>query len=501
MKPTKTFYVILSLMFWMFLTNKPTSAQNDMTSLNGQQEISALNFASDYLSALNSGSRKIMKDFLGKNTDKILLEKIPLEILVTFNLAGFYETGGLGYEYLSTDTAEEKSIQLKLLNRLTETLVLVEIPISREAGIQMNGITSLNHVEPVQNNSSPKPISDEEITGKLEKCLLQLEKDNEFSGVVLLAKNGQPVVKRAVGKASIAYEISNSTDTKFNLASVGKIFTGVAITQLAEQGKLKIDDTIDKYLPEGWLPNDISGKIQIKHLLTHTSGLGDYFSDIYKQCEIQVFRELNDYKPLVYKSQPAFEPGIRFSYSNTGYLLLGAIIESVSGEEYFQYLTNHIFIPTGMKNTCGFAKDQPVKNRATGYTKIWQNEDFTFTDHMGTRILKGCPSGGIYSTAEDLLQFDIALRNHKLLSLEYTQLLFTGFPELNASFHSTGFFLSDNRSGKTASHSGDGSGVNCQYKMHLDSGYTIIVLSNFSPPSANIVANVIDQLMMQKTGN
>lgn len=501
MKPTKTFYIILSLIFCMFNTNKPTSAQNDITRLNGQHEISALNFASNYLSALNSGRRKIMKDFLNKNADKNLLEKIPPETLTTFNLAHYYETGGLGYDFLETDSADNNLIKIKLVNRLTLAKLILEIPVTGEKEFRINGMVSGEIQEHENNNLHAHVLTDEDIAEKLEKCLLQLEKDNEFSGVVLLAKNGQPVIKRAVGKASIAYEIPNLTDTKFNLASVGKIFTGLAITQLAEQGKLKIDDTIDKYLPSGWLPNEISGKIQIKHLLTHTSGLSDYFADIYKQCEIQVFRELNDYKPLVYKSQPAFEPGKRFSYSNTGYLLLGVVIESVSGEEYFQYLTNHIFIPAGMKNTGGFAKDQPVKNRATGYTKIWQDDDFTWTDHMGTRILKGCPSGGIYSTAEDLLQFDIALRNHKLLSPEYTQLLFTGFPELNASFHSTGFFLSDNRSGKTASHSGDGSGVNCQYKMCLDSGYTIIILSNYSPPSANIVANVTDQLMIHKTGN
>ena len=284
--------------------------------------------------------------------------------------------------------------------------------------------------------------------------------------------------------------------SKFNLASVGKIFSGLAITQLHEQGKLKIDDTIDKYLPEDWLLSEISTKIQIRHLLTHTSGLGDYFTDIYKQCDIQVFRDLKDYKPLVFKSQLAFEPSIRFQYSNTGYLLLGAIIETVSNEEYFQYLTNHIFTPSCMTNSGGFDKDRPVKNRATGYTKIWQNEDFTWTDHQGTRILKGCPSGGVYSTIEDLLKFETALRTNQLLSPENTQLLFTGFPELNAAFHSTAFFLSNETAGRTASHQGDGSGVNCQFKMYPDSGYTVVVLSNYSPPSANIVARVADQLIL-----
>lgn len=490
---------LIQLIFWIFLLNGASSAQVVVERQVVLPTGSAQQFVNDYFLALNSGGRKTMKDFLLKNTCKNLCAKIPVETLVTFNMAYYYETGGMGYEHLATDTTGEKLIQLKLLNRLTKLQAILEIPVNRENEIQISGMTSIKNFENNKYVSHSQPISDKEIVEKLDKCISQLEKDDEFAGVVLLTKNGDPIFKRAVGKANIAYEIPNKTDTKFNLASVGKIFTGLAITQLAEKGKISIDDTIDKYLPDGWLPPEISRKIQVKHLLTHTSGLGDYFSDIYKQCEIQVFRDLNDYKPLVLKSKLFFEPGSRFQYSNTGYLLLGVIIESVSGEEYFQYLNNHIFIPAGMVNSGGFSKDEPVKNRATGYTKIWQNEDFTWTDHQGTKILKGCPSGGMYSTAEDLLLFDNALQNNKLLSPENTKQLFTGFPELNASFHSSCFFLSNNTAGQTASHQGDGSGVNCQFKKYVSQGYTAIVLSNYSAPSANIIANVIDQLMIQKT--
>ncbi|MGE0019867.1 MAG: serine hydrolase domain-containing protein [Draconibacterium sp.] len=492
---------LIQLILWIFLLNGTSSAQVVAERQVVLPTGSTQQFVNDYFLALNSGSRKTLKDFLVKNTSKNLFAKIPFETFVTFNMAFYYETGGLGYEYLTTDTTGEKLIQLKLLNRLTKSQVTLEIPVSRENEIQVSGMTSIKNLETNNNGSHSQPISDKEIVEKLGKCVSQLEKEDEFSGVVLLSKNGDPIFKRAVGKANIAYEIPNKTDIKFNLASVGKIFTGLAIAQLQEQGKLKIDDTIDKYLTAGWLPAEISTKIQIGHLLTHTSGLGDYFTDIYKQCEIQTFRDLNDYNPLVFKSELCFEPGSRFQYSNTGYLLLGVIIESVSGEEYFQYLNNHIFIPSGMVNSGGFSKDEPVKNRATGYTKIWQNDDFTWTDHQGTRILKGCPSGGVYSTAEDLLLFDNALQNNKLLSPENTKQLFTGFPELNASFHSSCFFLSNNTAGQTASHQGDGSGVNCQFKKYVSQGYTAIVLSNYSAPSANIIANVIDRLILQSTEN
>ena len=153
-----------------------------------------------------------------------------------------------------------------------------------------------------------------------------------------------------------------------------------------------------------------------------------------------------------------------------------------------------------MVNTDGFDKDVPVKNRATGYTKVYENGAVTWNNHQFTRIMRGSPSGGIYSTIEDMLKYDMAIRSNKLLSPEYSEILMEGRPELNASFHSYGFFVSDGAAGRVASHKGDGQGMNCQFKMYIDSGYTIVILSNYSAPSANIVANVIDQLITSSAG-
>ncbi len=273
------------------------------------------------------------------------------------------------------------------------------------------------------------------------------------------------------------------------------MFTGLAITQLVEKGKLSFDDPVGKYIPTDWLDPEISNKIQIKHLLTHTSGLGDYFRDAYQQSAIPVFRDLADYKTLIADGTLTFEPGTKFSYSNTGMLLLGLVLEKITGKEYFDYLQKNIFEPAGMTNTGGFYKDRPVENRATGYTKIYENGIVTWDNHQFTRVMRGSPSGGVYSTIEDLLKFDIAIRSNKLLSPEYTEIIMEGRPDLNVSFHSYGFFISNGSAGREASHKGDGQGSNCHFKMYLDSGYTVIILSNYSQPSANIVANVVDQLM------
>ena len=119
----------------------------------------------------------------------------------------------------------------------------------------------------------------------------------------------------------------------------------------------------------------------------------------------------------------------------------------------------------------------------------------TFDNHQFTRIMRGSPSGGVYSTVEDFLKFDIAVRSNKLLSVENTKLLFEGRPELNASFHSYGFFLEEGDAGKIASHTGDGRGVNAQFSMYLENGYTFVVLSNYSRPSAKIMADIISALI------
>jgi len=326
-------------------------------------------------------------------------------------------------------------------------------------------------------------------------ALKKMEDDEEFSGAVLIAKSGNVLLEKVIGEANKSYNISNKIETKFNIASVGKMFTGLAITQLVEKGKLSFDDTVSKYIPADWLSPEISSKIQIKHLLTHTSGLGDYFRDAYQQCAVPVFRNLIDYKSLIADDTLSFEPGTKFLYSNTGMLLLGLVIEKITGEEYFDYLQKNIFQPAGMINSGGFYKDRPVENRATGYTKIYEDGIVSWDNHQFTRIMRGSASGGVYSTIEDMLKFDIALRSDKLLSYKYSKLLFEGRPELNASFHSYGFFISNGEAGRVASHNGDGQGVNCQFKMFLDSGYTVVVLSNYSQPSANIFANVIDQLI------
>ena len=333
---------------------------------------------------------------------------------------------------------------------------------------------------------------DNRIAQRLELSISKLVEADEFSGAVLVAKNGKPLYKNAYGLANKSYKAPNLIDTKFNIASMGKMFTGVAVAQLVEKNKLAFDDYISKYLTSDWIMPEVSSKIQIQHLLTHTSGFGTYFRKMYEQTKQPFFRNIDDYMLLIADETPAFAPGTNWSYSNIGMHLLGVVIEKVTSESYFDYLRNYIYQPSGMVNTDAYEKDIPLVNRATGYKKErgqWRSIPFT-------RVLKGGPSGGSLSTVEDLLNFDIALRTHKLLNSAYTELVMTAKPEINSPYYGYGFFVSDGDAGHLANHGGDGTGISSQFTMYLDLDYTVIVLSNYHRPAAKNVADVIHKIII-----
>src|SRR2546421_5654357 len=230
---------------------------------------------------------------------------------------------------------------------------------------------------------------------------------NKFSGVVLLAENGKPVLVQAYGFTDATKTTPNRTDTKFNLGSINKIFTQVAIGQLAAAGKLSVDDTVRKHLPD--YPSPVADKITIQQLIEHRSGLGDFFGPEFMAAPPSKIRKLSDYLPLFANKPLLFEPGTEQRYSNAGYIVLGLIVERLSGQSYYDYVREHIFKPAGMNDTDSYQIDENVPNRARGITKRG--------DQMPGR---GSSAGGGYSTAPDLLRFAKALSGNKLLAPKWT---------------------------------------------------------------------------------
>ncbi|HSE97444.1 MAG TPA: serine hydrolase domain-containing protein, partial [Blastocatellia bacterium] len=326
--------------------------------------------------------------------------------------------------------------------------------------------------------SPARRLTAEQMAQELKTFVSKLADADVFSGTVLLAKDGVPVFKGAYGIANKDFNVPNRIDTKFNLGSMNKMFTAVAIAQLVERGKLSFDDPLSKFLPD--FPDKASAeKIKIKHLLTHTAGLGGYFSKAWNESSRAMYRTVDDMiKRAAADEKLLFEPGTRWQYSNTGMLVLGKVVEVASGQSYFDYVRENIAKPAGMTNTDCYELDKVNTNLAVGYDKLFSETGVTFTNNIFAHVLRGGPQGGGYSTVEDLLKFDVALRSNKLVGAEYVKLLLSAKPELNSPSYGYGFQV-DSES-QVAGHGGGFIGINSNLDMFLGTGWTAIVMSNYS---------------------
>jgi CubicO group peptidase (beta-lactamase class C family) len=292
-----------------------------------------------------------------------------------------------------------------------------------------------------------------------------------FSGVVLVAKDGKPVLQRAYGLANRRTREPNRLETEFNLASLGKIFTGVAVAQLVQRGKVRFADRIGRYVPE--LPRRIGAAVTVGELLDHTSGLGDFFGDPgYARLRPRL-TSLRAYLPLIARERLAFRPGAWFSYSNSGFVLAGLVVERASGEGFYAYLRRHVLAPAGMTRTGCFAPRPASRGRAVGYTVGGAPN----TSGLPPR---GTSAGGCYSTAPDLLRFTNALLRHRLLSPALTRTVTSSHVAAPGGGYGYGFGV---RAGPPATfwHNGGSPGVATELDVNPALGYTVVVLENRDP--------------------
>jgi CubicO group peptidase (beta-lactamase class C family) len=365
------------------------------------------------------------------------------------------------------------------------------------------GVTSIGFLSvtrPAAANPRVK-MGDSEIAEQLQTFLDKLVKADLFSGVVLVAKDGKPIYKKAYGLASMGFNVANRVDTKFNIGSMNKMFTAVAIMQLVEQGKLSLNEPIVKYLPD-YPNNAVASKVTIHHLLSHTSGLGDYFGEKFEMVKAKLKR-IQDYFPLFVDAPLLFELGQKFGYSNAGYVVLGAVIEKASGRDYFDYVREHVYKPARMVNSDSYEIDRDILDLAVGYTR----NDLSGRPVLGgvrrnnlfVLPVKGSPAGGGYSTVDDLLSFDRALRQHKLLSSKSSDIIITGRVAMSADTKYAYGFTEHTANGKRiVGHNGFFSGYNSRLDMYLDDSYTVVVLSNYDFPIAERVANKVREMITQE---
>jgi D-alanyl-D-alanine carboxypeptidase len=301
---------------------------------------------------------------------------------------------------------------------------------------------------------------------------------DEFSGAVLVARDGKVLLEDALGLSDQEAGIPNSLDTKFRIGSMNKMFTSVATLQLVEAGKLSLDDPIGRHLPD--YPNaDVSSKVTVRHLLTHTGGTGDIFGPEFDRNRLSL-REHSDYVKLYGARGPSFEPGARFEYSNYGYVLLGAIIETVSGTSYYDYVRDNVFQPAEMTSTNSLPESEDVPNRAIGYTR--PSGGGAWKPNTDTLPWRGTAAGGGYSTVGDLLRFADALNSGTLISA--ATLAEATRPQSQEAY-GYGFGIQGEGQLRSYGHSGGAPGMNGELRVFPQLGYVVVSLSNLDPPAAS----------------
>ncbi|MCC6677946.1 MAG: beta-lactamase family protein [Phycisphaerales bacterium] len=349
---------------------------------------------------------------------------------------------------------------------------------------------------PPSNLPKGERLSDAQIAEAMKGYVERLAAADGFSGTVLLARDGEVFFTAAVGIANRDFGAPVRLDTKFNLGSMNKMFTGVAAAQLAQAGKLSMEDAVGKYLGEDWLPREALDGVQVQHLLTHTSGLGSYFNETFDRSSRALYRGVEDYRPLTKGETLAFSAGTQWRYSNTGMLVAGAVIEKASGEDYFEYIRAYITGPAGMVNTDCYELDRVNPNLAVGYVKEKGPAGTEYRNNLFMHVMRGGPAGGGYSTVEDLLRFDRALRGGKLLSKEWLDRVWSAHPEVGSPRYGYGFGIEDGPAGRIVGHNGGFPGISAALAMYVDTGYTIAVLSNYGG-AAEMVKNKAAELIAQ----
>ncbi|HWY70173.1 MAG TPA: serine hydrolase [Terriglobales bacterium] len=320
-------------------------------------------------------------------------------------------------------------------------------------------------------------FAQEDPTSRMEQVVQSYVSAKQFMGSVLVAREGKVLLSHGYGSANFEWGVPNSPTTKFRLGSITKQFTAACILLLEERGKLKTDDLVKKYLPNAPAAWD---KITIYHLLTHTSGIPsftgfpDYAStEAVKTTPEKLVERFRD-KPL------EFQPGEKWNYSNSGYVLLGYLIERISGQGYSEFVQQNIFDPLGMKDSGYDSNSAIIPHRAEGYTAKPKG-----LEHAGY-IDMSIPfsAGALYSTTEDLLRWEQGLFGGKLLSASSVQKMTTAFK----SNYAFGLGVRDDKGHKVIEHGGGIEGFNTQLAYYPDDKLVVAVLGNLNGGAPSAIA-------------
>ena len=349
----------------------------------------------------------------------------------------------------------------------------------------------------MQDNSSPT------ITETLDEYIGDYVEYGKFMGSVLVAKEGEVIYKKGFGKANVEWDMPNAPDTKHRIASITKQFTSMLILQLVAEKKLALHEPISSYLPD--YPKKNGDLITIHHLLTHTSGIPEFDLFInFRDIERDRYRP-EELMSLFADQPPRFTPGTEYAYTNPGYVVLGVIIEKITGKRYEEVLQDKIFTPLEMNNSGYDIHYRIIKNRATGYSPKYLRGEYVNTNYIDMSIPYA--AGAIYSTVEDLFLWDQALYTEKLLPKEYLDLLFEKHTAASRGYYGYGWQIGEINLGhtnelvQTISHGGGINGFRTLITRIPSSKSSIILLGNLEVSPVREMTTAIAGILYGKTYN
>ncbi|MBV8371606.1 MAG: beta-lactamase family protein [Candidatus Eremiobacteraeota bacterium] len=430
-----------------------------------------------WLAAFNGGDPAAYKAFVEKNW--------PAGVKFLAEDKRFRETTG-GFDLRKVDPSSTPAkfvalVQERNSDQLAQVILTVEA-------------AEPHHIAELLLRAVPRPaefalphLSMDDLVAALRAKLQRDSAADRFAGAVLVAQDGKPVFAQAYGLADIAHKIPNTLQTRFRIGSMNKMFTAVAVLQLGQAGKLRLDASLGTYLPD--YPNkDVAAKVTIHELLTHTGGTGDIFGPQFEAHRLEL-RTLDDYVRTYGQRGLSFEPGSRWAYSNYGFILLGAVIHKVSGQSYYDYVREHVYAPAGMTSTGSEPESTAVPNRSIGYMT---DEAGNLKPNTDTLPYRGTSAGGGYSTVEDLLRFANALHDHKLLDANYTELLTTGKVDMpGGRRYAYGFGDEMVNGTRCVGHNGGAPGMSGDLAICAGGRYVVAVLANRDPDAADKISGFV----------
>ncbi len=475
---------------------------------HGQTAGSAL--LQSLLDVLSTGNQPAYERFVEKNYAPSALAESPAEDQAASLARIDADTGGFKLERVTGENSGW--LQAEAVDRITGGRYCLTLARKQEDGREWIADFEVRGLYPAGPQlTTPEP---EEVARTIARIAGEYTARGLFSGVILIAKEDKIILEKAYGKASLAWNTPMTLHTRLNIASIGKSLTGVAIAQLVEAGKLSYDDVVGKLLPD-YPDQDVRQRVTVRQLLSHTSGMGprDYYETPAWLTRSRL-RSVADYMKLVAGTPIGGEPGT-YRYLNSGYVILGAIIERVSGMNFYDYVHEHVFMPAGMTRSFYPEMDSEAPDVAVPLTNLF-NKGEAYIYRLGRPrsavyelAARGGPQGGASVTARDLFAFQRALRNGTLVSPSRYKEMTT--PQSGAGAGAGGLtgvareglgVEVITRNGHTFfGHTGGDLGVASMVYWYPDTGYTTILLSNRDPRAARVLANVTRALITRKTIN